>query len=196
METVKKHYDLLIDEGNDPVNDPIELKNYMDKWDGEKFINALALDKNKEVLEIGVGTGRIAIQVVTNCYKFTGIDLSLKTIERAKMHLSEYNINLINDDFLEYEFNKQFDIIYSSLTFMHFENKEVVFNKVYKLLKKDGRFVLSIDKKQETVIDYGTRCIKIYPSTKEDIQFLINKTKFKILEESETEFAWIFIIIK
>lgn len=32
----------------------------MNKWDGEEFINLLDLDKNKTVLEIGCGTGRIA----------------------------------------------------------------------------------------------------------------------------------------
>jgi len=28
------HYNLLIDEGNDPLNDPAPLRVYMDKWDG------------------------------------------------------------------------------------------------------------------------------------------------------------------
>lgn len=32
------HYDCLIDEGNDPVHDPAPLKDYMDKWDGDRFI--------------------------------------------------------------------------------------------------------------------------------------------------------------
>ena len=34
---VVTHYDLLIDEGNDPVNDPKSLQKYMDKWDGQPF---------------------------------------------------------------------------------------------------------------------------------------------------------------
>ena len=38
--TVKEHYDLLIDEGNDPVYDPMPLQEYMDKWDGQKFIDS------------------------------------------------------------------------------------------------------------------------------------------------------------
>ena len=31
------HYDLLIDEGQDPVCDPPLLQEYMNKWDGELF---------------------------------------------------------------------------------------------------------------------------------------------------------------
>ena len=67
------HYDLLVDEGNDPVCDPEPLKQYMDKWDGKPFIDALRLDKSKSVLEIGVGTGRLAVKTAPLCKCFTGI---------------------------------------------------------------------------------------------------------------------------
>lgn len=36
--TSREHYDLLMQEGNDPVNDPPILQDYMDKWDGQPFI--------------------------------------------------------------------------------------------------------------------------------------------------------------
>ena len=41
-----KHYDLLIEERNDPVHDPEPLKAYMNKWDGQKFIDKMQLNKN------------------------------------------------------------------------------------------------------------------------------------------------------
>jgi len=50
------HYNLLIDEDNDPFRDPPMWQEYMAKWDGERFIEALELTKNKKVLEIGIGT--------------------------------------------------------------------------------------------------------------------------------------------
>ena len=78
------HYDLLIEENNDPFQDPPELKEFMNKWDGQVFIDALQLEKNKEVLEIGLGTGRIAVKVAPYCKRLTGIDVSPKTIQRAK----------------------------------------------------------------------------------------------------------------
>ena len=43
------HYDLLVDENNDPFYDSPELKDYMNKWDGQVFIDALQLDENKEI---------------------------------------------------------------------------------------------------------------------------------------------------
>ena len=32
---VIRHYDALIDEGNDPVLDPAPLRRHMDGWDGD-----------------------------------------------------------------------------------------------------------------------------------------------------------------
>lgn len=52
------HYDTLIDENDDPTQDLPPLREYMDQWDGEPFLSALALSPDKCVLEIGVGTGR------------------------------------------------------------------------------------------------------------------------------------------
>lgn len=81
---VANNYDLLVDENNDPVNDPPAVKAYMDKWDGQAFIDEMKLTGSENVLEIGVGTGRLAVQICDKCWIFTGIDISPKTIERAK----------------------------------------------------------------------------------------------------------------
>ena len=53
--SVIEHYDILIDENNDPVHDPKPLQDYMDKWDGQVFIDKMGLNKENKVLEIGVG---------------------------------------------------------------------------------------------------------------------------------------------
>lgn len=164
---IVRHYDLLIDENNDPVHDPKSLQNYMDKWDGQTFIDKMELDKDKSVLEIGVGTGRLAVRIAPECREFFGIDISPKTIKRAKENLAEYNnISLICDDFLTHKFNQDFDVIYSSLTFMHIEEKQKAINKVAALLKDGGRFVLSIDKNQNDTIEYGTQKLKFIPIAK------------------------------
>lgn len=193
---VIEHYDLLIDENNDPVLDAPILKEYMDKYDGDTFIDALCLNKKSKVLEIGVGTGRLALKVVNQCKEFTGIDLSSKTIERGKTYLKNDNVSLICDDFLEHKFEKNFNIIYSSLTFMHFEDKLKVLNKIYKLLHLNGRTIISINKEQNNVLDYGTRKIKVYPINKEDFINLINESNLIIEDIKEVEFSYIFVLKK
>lgn len=191
------HYDSLIDENNDPVHDPSPLKDYMDKWDGDRFIEDLRLSCDKSVLEIGVGTGRLAVRAAPNCGRFVGIDISPKTIERARENLVEYkNVELICDDFLTHEFIGSFDVIYSSLTFMHIEDKQAAVDKVAALLNLDGRFVLSIDKNQDEYIDTGDRKLQIFPDKTEEILSFIKDAGLIIVRQYDTEFAHIFVAEK
>ena len=192
-----KHYDKLIDENNDPVHDPKPLRDYMDKWDGLTFVDQLQLNNEKTVLEIGVGTGRLGVRVAPLCKSFCGIDISPKTIERAKQNLSSFrNLKLLCGDFLTHGFDESFDVIYSSLTFMHIENKQEAINKVAMLLNNGGRFVLSIDKNPSTVIDIGTNKITIYPDTPAEIEKCIGGEGLKLNERIVTEFAYIFVADK
>lgn len=193
----RNHYDALIDEINDPVRDPVPLKAYMDKWDGEAFIEVLRLSPDKSVLEVGVGTGRLAVRVCGKCGRFTGIDISPKIIERAKENLRDFdNASLVYGNFLTYSFNERFDTIYSSLTFMHIQNKRAAIQRAANLLNPSGRFVLSIDKNQQTEIDYasryGSRKIAVYPDKAEEITALITEAGLNIEKQFETEFAVIF----
>lgn len=188
------HYDLLIDENNDPFRDPPVLKEYMNQWDGEKFLEALKLAPDKNILEIGIGTGRLAVKVAPYCNHLTGIDNSPKTIERAKENLKEYtNISFICEDFNHYHFAETFDVIYSSLTMMHFENKQQVISKVAGLLKEEGIFCLSIDKSQNTCIDMVTRRVKIFPDTPDDIMSYIKNAGMTVISVFETDNAYVIV---
>lgn len=192
----KNYYDLLIDEWNDPVLDPPPLQDYMNKWDGQIFMDKLNISKDMSVLEIGVGTGRLALKIAPLCKWFVGIDLSPKTVERATVNLSNYgNISIICGDFLDTKFNTKFDVIYSSLTFMHIEEKELAIEKVKQSLNDNGRFVLSIDKSQDDIIDMGSRKIRIYPDNPKTIQQHLLKAGLTLIEIIEIEFAYIIIAL-
>ena len=157
----------------------------------------MKLNKEKSVLEIGVGTGRLAVRVAPLCGQFCGIDISPKTIERAKKNLTEKtNVKLLCGDFLTLNLSQSFDVIYSSLTFMHIEDKQKAINKVANLLNDDGKFVLSIDKNQEEYIDYGTRKIAVFPDTPAEMKSYIANSGLLLIEHYETEFAHIFIAEK
>ena len=174
MRDVIEHYNKLIDENNDPARDPKPLRDYMDKWDGEKFIESMQLDKSKSVLEIGIGT-----------------------IGRAAENLSTHqNVKLICGDFMSFEFEAQFDVIYSSLTFMHIQDKLSAIQKIATLLTNNGLFVLSIDKNKNEYIDMGERKIKIYPDNPNDIRSYLSITKLKIVNEFETDHAYVMVSTK
>ena len=125
--------------------------------------------------------------------QFYGIDISAKTIDRAKENLFGHeNVKLICDDFLACKFDRKFDVIYSSLTFMHIKEKQTAINKVAVLLKDGGKFVLSIDKNQNGFIDTGTRKITVFPDTPDEIKTYIKNSGLLLTEQYETEFSHIF----
>ena len=191
------HYDQLIEENNDPFRDSPILQEYMSKWDGQIFLDSMCLSPEKKVLEIGIGTGRIAAKVAPYCLKLTGIDISPKTIERAKENLSHFdNLELICSDFSNHAFTETFDIIYSSLTLMHFKDKQHFISKVDSLLNIGGTFCLSLDKNQNDSIDMGTRKLIIYPDKLDTIITLISLSTMKIVTQYETEFAHIIVCSK
>ena len=197
MNEVIRHYDSLIDESNDPARDPKSLQKYMDKWDGQAFIDELQLSPDKTMLEIGVGTGRLALKVCGKCKHFVGIDISQKTINRAKENMQAFeNITLICADFMDYQFDNRYDVIYSSLTFMHIKEKQTVINKVASLLTPNGRFVLSIDNNQSTVLDMGNRKINLFPATADEISKYITAAGLQTEKQFETEYATIYVAVK
>ncbi len=157
----------------------------------------MKLDKTKTVLEIGVGMGRLALKTIPLRKKFFGIDISPKTIERAKHNLSQYqNAELKCGDFITCDFNASFDVIYSSLTFMHIKEKQECINKIYSLLNTKGYLILLIDKTQNECIDYGGRKIKTYPDNPDDTKEYFANSGLILLECIETELAYIFVGLK
>ena len=189
------HYDLLIDEGDDPVHDNDILKQYMSNWDGPLFFRSLDVNVGKSILEIGVGTGRIAKQVLDmGCKEFVGIDISHKTIKKAKENLKNYeNIELIEENALTFLRQSKFDIIYSVLTFLHIEDKELVLKNIFISLKSGGHFVLSISK-DDYWLDYGSRKVRLFPQNKEYYIKLLHKVGFKIVFNEDTESGFATII--
>ncbi|MCK9221226.1 MAG: methyltransferase domain-containing protein [Limnochordia bacterium] len=196
MDEVVSHYDALIDENNDPAHDVVLLREYMGKWDGQVFIDELRLSSAKTVLEIGVGTGRLALDVCGKCKSFTGIDISPKTIERAKKNLKGFEYTeLICADFLAHDFSSTFDVIYSSLTFMHIQDKQRAIREVAKLLNPKGRFVLSTSKSQERVLVCGHRRIPLFPASADEVKRYVQRSGLEIEKRLETEFAWILVAL-
>ena len=137
------------------------------------------------------------MKVCGKCKHFVGIDISQKTINRAKENMQAFeNITLICADFMDYQFDNKYDVIYSSLTFMHIKEKQKVINKVASLLTPNGRFVLSIDKNQSTVLDMNNRKINLFPATADEISKYITTSGLQTEKQFETEFATIFVAVK
>lgn len=193
--SVRTHYDRLVDEGDDPTLDPPELAAYMDGWDGEALFEELRLTGTCRVLEIGVGTGRLAVRTLRRgCKSFAGMDLSEKAIEVARGHLDGMgDARLICGAFPQEKPDGPFDRIYSSLTFLHIRDKRAAVSAAAALLADGGRMVLSLDKSRERILDMGTRAVETYPDDPEHICALMRAQGLRTQPVREIERAWLAV---
>jgi SAM-dependent methyltransferase len=109
--------------------------------------------KKGKVLDLCCGAGRVAIQLAKMGFDVTGVDNNLKMIKAAnnmKRKHNVKNIKFICDDASRKKFKKeQFDYVLAmdnSLEYIVSRIKrEILFENVYKSLKKDGLFITSFN---------------------------------------------------
>jgi SAM-dependent methyltransferase len=106
--------------------------------------------KGKTILDIGCGFGdlnRFLINKYQNNFEYIGIDLVDNFIENAKKIYRSNNISFIAGDFLSANFDRKFDLIFSSGIFNHkmdnFDNYQFissVMKKAYDLSNEGFAF--------------------------------------------------------
>ena len=198
LEKIAFHYDELVREENDPFRDPPEMKEYMEKWDGKEFFSLLDLSGKEKVLEIGCGTGRLAAAVLESCREYTGLDLSPVSIVRARENLSSVpgtpHRTLLCGAFPYCFIPGKYDRIFSSLTFLHMEDKEAALEKIASLLLPEGKVVLSLDKTRKDDIEYLDRFVPVFPDTPVSIKKACAGCGLKITKRIEKENASLLLL--
>jgi ubiquinone/menaquinone biosynthesis C-methylase UbiE len=102
------------------------------------------------LLDLGCGQGRLIIKFSDYFQKVTGLEPDKHRIEAAKLNVAEQNINhveFINALFQDAGFpDNHFDAVICNQVLQHVNTATVdeIINEVYRVLKKDGVFVLSV----------------------------------------------------
>lgn len=115
----------------------------------EIIIENANITKGAKVLDIGIGTGNIALSIFsrTPC-KITGVDISDEMMSIAKVKAKEMGAKLnelINSSADKMELNGAFDLATAAFSIHHLKEKEKLesFGRIFKSLKKGGRFILA-----------------------------------------------------
>lgn len=153
--------------------------------------------KDKTVLDLGGGSGRIAILLAEKGARVTNLDYSIQMIELAKKHLEKYNnekgsnleIEMICSDFMkDFKDQRKFDIILALGVFDYLENPLPFLEKMknYTIEKMiasfPARFAFQTPLRKIWLL---TRKCPVYFYTKKDLQKMYDslKTKnYKIIE--------------
>lgn len=130
----------------------IDLKNWKTKEefrnsglvDARKVIQNIKVDGRWNVLEIGIGIGRVASHLSGSFQYIYGVDVSSSTIEAAREELREFhNIKILQNNGIDlsiFSKNDIFDFIYSVKVFQHMP-KEIFLSyldEIRRLLKLGG----------------------------------------------------------
>jgi ubiquinone/menaquinone biosynthesis C-methylase UbiE len=90
-----------------------ELPAFVPNRIADRVVTATHATAETRFLEIGVGTGRIALPFLERGYEYTGVDISERMMERlrAKVHDRHANLTLVNADITELPFeDESFDV--------------------------------------------------------------------------------------
>ena len=161
--SAREHYDRLAESGHGR-DDPPVMQEYMARWDGPSFWEAIGDVRGRDVLEVGVGCGRIARQALKlGCRSLTGLDISPKTIDAATSDLSDFpNLELLLADITDFCRPDSFHMAYSVLTFMHVQDKQKALQNVVDSLRPGGHIVLSLDNAPDS-LDFGDWMVMLHP---------------------------------
>jgi SAM-dependent methyltransferase len=128
-----------------------------------RFIReALQLPKGGEVLDVGCGYGRHALELAQQGLRVTGLDLSLPLLIRAADDAQRraLTVNFVHADMREMSFGNQFDGAYCVLSSFGYFDEETnlrVATAICRALKPGGRFLLDIINRDYIVSDLPSR---------------------------------------
>ena len=106
----------------------------------DAFLEMLPRKSFDSILEVGIGTGAVAIKVSERIGPLTGIDISKEMIAK----IENLNISAAIGDAHNLKFeNNIFDLIYMRNVIHYIDNPEKAFSEIYRCLKLGGYFLFS-----------------------------------------------------
>ncbi|MDQ3369299.1 MAG: methyltransferase domain-containing protein, partial [Myxococcota bacterium] len=130
--------------------------------EAEFVIDAMGLTAGAQVLDVGCGYGRHAMELAARGFHVVGLDMSTPLLVRGgeEAHRRGLQINFVRGDMRELDFESQFDGAYCLFsTFGYFDdetNKKTIAN-IARALRPGGRMMIEILNRDYVIADLPTR---------------------------------------
>jgi|APSaa5957512622_1039677.scaffolds.fasta_scaffold69605_2 2-polyprenyl-3-methyl-5-hydroxy-6-metoxy-1,4-benzoquinol methylase len=106
----------------------------------------------KRVLEVGVGNGIDAVEMMKNGAKYTGIDITVNHLNLTKKYIQlegdfghKYDVEgIFEGDLLEVKLPGNYDVIYSFGVLHHISHEEDVLSCLHNLLSRNGELRIAV----------------------------------------------------
>jgi tRNA (cmo5U34)-methyltransferase len=112
------------------------------------LVSAIPFESNSSisVMDIGCGTGTVAKQVkdLFPNARITCIDIAENMLMHAQQKLAGCsNVRFLTGDILQYQFDEEYDVVFSSLALHHLssvEDKKKIYQKIFNAVTENGVF--------------------------------------------------------
>ncbi len=130
----KRFYEKL---GNSKLNDKREKLDSKDIFLLKTFSST-----NLDVLDLGCGKGYLSYEFAKRGNKVLAIDGSESMLDYAKTKNNHPNVNYSLSDLSKLNIKPKFDLVFAINSLVHIKTLEPILEKIRKLLKKNGKFIL------------------------------------------------------
>ena len=108
----------------------------------QDVLAASGLNQAGRVLEIGIGTGQATLPFLQTGCRLTAVELGERLATFCRRRFSGYkNLEVVTGDFLDFESQQPFDLIYSATAF-HWIPEAQGLEKAFRLLREGGTLAL------------------------------------------------------
>lgn len=159
---------------------------YWDSFEKDRVLPMLENVAGKKVLDVGAGTGRLALRLAKLGAEVTALDVSGEMLKRIKTKDPRLKIKIGEAEDLPLA-DENFDIVIATFLIVHLKDLRVFFDEVYRVLKPGGRFLLSnINQRKapEVKIKGGLVQIESYYHRPEAVIEELERLAFKIEKNS------------
>lgn len=130
--------------------------------EAEFVIETMNLAAGAQVLDVGCGYGRHAMELAARGFHVVGLDLSTPLLVRGgeEAHRRGLTINFVRGDMRELDFENQFDAAYclfSTFGFFDDETNKKTLQNVARALKPHGKILIEILNRDYVIQDLPTR---------------------------------------
>lgn len=160
----------------------------------DEILKALPLTGHETILDIGGGTGRLAVFLKDFCKKVYVLDESEKMLSRLE-HF--HNIIPIKGDAFDLSVVEDVDVIILSDVFHHIKEQDELMTVIYNKLNTGGRLlIMDFDRRHYKVkllraFEY-TLFGRLYFKTPETLKAIVSK-RFKVIDEYNYDYYFIIL---
>ncbi|HPO90819.1 MAG TPA: class I SAM-dependent methyltransferase [Victivallales bacterium] len=146
----------------------------------------LRISQNDVAIDIACGIGLFTNYLFSKCKNAVGLDISLNNIKIAQ-HFRQNNIFFLQADAENIPHpDKVFDILISICALEHFSNPDRAIREFYRILKPQGKILLTVDslnniKSQEFINFHKKYCSVCNYFSENSIKQLLEKNGFDVI---------------